>query len=192
MILLSWLCVKVGRRIKYAGIILGFLLIFTNYLYIVPMDLLLIPNRQTSNDIYMLTSPNIPIKLYLTELFSNYPDINRGLIQFFKTRSKQGDTILSIYGDLPLQFYTSFKIIGGLQGRPLQAGKSPDWVVYLKRYTKSRQTTINDPVIFIQNNLKLNMDYERIKLPYPNDYSGNRPRPILSSFCNSNESSRIY
>jgi 4-amino-4-deoxy-L-arabinose transferase-like glycosyltransferase len=182
MILLAWLCVKVGRRIKFAGIILGFLLIFTNYLYIVPMDLLLIPNRPKHNDIYMLTSPNIPIKLYLTELFSNYPDINRGLIQFFQTRSKRGDTILATYSDLPLQFYTSFKIMGGLQGRPLEAERSPDWVVYLKRYTKSGQTTINNPVKFIQNNLKLNMDYERIKLPYPDDYYGNRPDPYFHHF----------
>ena len=71
------------------------------------MDWLRIVNRPMVNDRHMLTYPNLPLKLFLTELFSGYPDVNRNLIQFFQTHARPGDIILTTYGDLPLQFYTS-------------------------------------------------------------------------------------
>ena len=76
----------------------------------------------------MLTSPNLPLKLFLTELISGYPDVNRNYIQFFLTHAQPEDTILTTYGDLPLQFYTPFRVIGGLQGH-ISLSRPPDWVV---------------------------------------------------------------
>ena len=76
-------------------------------------------NRPFHNDRHMLTYPNLPLKLFLAELSSPYPDVNQNLIRFFQTHARPGDTILTTYGDLPLQFYTSFQ---GLRG---SAGANP-------------------------------------------------------------------
>jgi hypothetical protein len=47
-------------------------------------------------------------------------------IQFFQTYAQPQDIILTTYGDLPLQFYTPYQVIGGLQGR-VSSSRPPDW-----------------------------------------------------------------
>ena len=65
------------------------------------MDWLHITTRPMLNDRYMITFPNLPLKLFLTEICSPYPDVNRHLIQFFRTHARPGDIILTTYDDLP-------------------------------------------------------------------------------------------
>ena len=97
----------------------------------------------------MLTYPNLPLKLFLTELVLAYPDVNQNLIQFFQTHAQPGDTILTTYGDLPLQFYTSFKVLGGLQGN-ISLARPPDWVV-LRWYTRwNRDYHLNESEVLTE------------------------------------------
>jgi len=60
--------------------------------------------------------PNLPLRLYLAELSSPYPDVNQSLIQFFQTHAQPGDTILTTYGDLPSSFILPASL-RGLQGQ---------------------------------------------------------------------------
>jgi 4-amino-4-deoxy-L-arabinose transferase-like glycosyltransferase len=180
-IILGWVIVQTWRYYKVAGALLAFLLLFTNWLYIVPMDWLTITNRPTLNDRNMLTSPNLPLKLFLTELIAGYPDVNQNYIKFFQTHAQPGDTILTTYGDLPLQFYTPFRVVGGLQ-TPISISQSPDWVVprWVTRW--NRNYHLNESELFIKEKLPLGSDYCRIILPFADEEFGNIADPYAHRF----------
>jgi 4-amino-4-deoxy-L-arabinose transferase-like glycosyltransferase len=180
-IILGWAILRAWRYDKIAGVLLAFLLFFTNWLYLVPMEWLHISNRPIHTNRHMLPYPNLPLKLFLTELFSPYPDVNRNFIRFFQTQAQPGDIILTTYGDLPLQFYTPFQVIGGLQGK-LSPSRLPDWVVsrYEIRYNRNYQ--LQDAEKFIREKLSLAADYQAIILPWEDEPFGNRPDPYYLRF----------
>ena len=177
VIILAWTCSRVLFHHKIFGIILILLLTLTNWLYLIPIDLSKITLYPPQSDKYMLTSANVPLRLYLTELISDYPDVNRGLVDFFQTQAKPDDTILTNYGDLPLQFYTQRKVVGGLQGQAVLLKTSPPWVVKLKTFSFKSAADF-----FIEDKLHLKANYEAIELPYPDDRFGNRPDPCYHHF----------
>ena len=88
-IILGWVILRAWRYDKISGVLLAFLLFFTNWLYLVPMEWLQITNRPNHTNRQMLTYPNLPLRLFLTELFSPYPDVNRQLHPVF---SNSGST----------------------------------------------------------------------------------------------------
>lgn len=177
VIILSWVICKVVEYRKWAGVAMLLLVGLTNWPYMIPFDLSTITRCPKQNDPYMLTSANIPLRLYLTELFDGYPDVNQGLINFFLTHAKPGDVILTNYDDLPIQFYTKCTVVGGLERPSISLKKLPDWVVKLKHYS---YVGVTDS--FIKTKLQLHKDYEAIKLPYPDNRFGNRPNPYYHHF----------
>jgi hypothetical protein len=183
-ILLGWVVCRVWRYHKFSGVLLALMLTLTNWLYLVPMGWLGIINRWPLNDVHMLSHANLPLRLYLTELFYPYPDVNQGLIQFFQTHAQAGDTILTTYGDLPLQFYTSFKVVGGQQ-RPVSPegeGELPAWVVK-RAYTRgNRDRLLNQSESLIIHYPRLSQEYQTIILPEPDDDFGNRADPFYHHF----------
>jgi 4-amino-4-deoxy-L-arabinose transferase-like glycosyltransferase len=180
-IILGWVILRAWRYYKLSAVLLALLLLFTNWLYIVPMDWLTITNRPSLNDRHMLTSPNLPLQLFLTELISGYPDVNRNFIKFFQTHAHAGDTILTTYGDLPLQFYTPYRVIGGLQG-PIASSRPPEWVVprWVNRWNRSYH--LNASEIFIKEKLNLASDYYPIVLPFADEEFGNIADPYSHRF----------
>jgi hypothetical protein len=180
-IILGWVILRAWHYYKIAGALLGFLLLFTNWLYLVPMDWLHIINRPTLTDHQMLTYPNLPLKLFVTELISPYPDVNRSLIRFFQTHARPGDLILTTYGDLPLQFYTPYRVIGGLQGN-ISPSRPPDWVVPRWYVRWNRAYQLNDSEKYIKEKLALVSNYQAIPLPYADETFGNNPDPYSHRF----------
>jgi hypothetical protein len=180
-IILGWVTLRAWRFDKITGVLLAFLLLFTNWLYLVPMEWLQIINRPNHTNRQMLTYPNLPLKLFLTELFSSYPDVNRNFIRFFQTQARPGDIILTTYGDLPLQFYTPFQVLGGLQGN-ISPSRPPDWVVsrYEMRYNRDYQ--LQDSEKFIREKLSLATDYQAIVFPWEDEPFGNRADPYYHRF----------
>ncbi len=180
-IVLGWIICRAWRYHKFSEALLGVLLIATNWLYIIPMDWLGINNRPVHNDSNMLTYPNIPLKLYLTELSSPYPDVNQNLIKFFRTHARPGQTILTAYGDLPLEFYTSCKVIGGLQG-PTPIDRFPDWLVPRWYIRWNRQYDLNASEKAIRQLLAQPGAYQPVTLPYEDEIFGNQPDPYFHRF----------
>ena len=180
-IILGWIILRTWRYDKISGALLAFLLFFTNWLNLVPMDWLHITNRPKHNDRQMLTYPNLPLRLFLTELFSTYPDVNRNFIRFFQTQARPGDIILTTYGDLPLQFYTPFQVIGGLQGH-ISPSRPPDWVVSRYEIRYNRDYHLQDSEKFIREQLSLAADYQAIILPWEDEPFGNRADPYYHRF----------
>lgn len=180
-IILGWLTARAWRYHRFSGVLLAFLLVFTNWLYIVPMDWLHIANRPLHNDRNMLTYPNFPLKLFVIELTHPYPDVNLNLIQFFQSHAHPGDTILTTYGDLPLQFYTPFKVVGGLQGG-VSLAKPPDWVVERWETRWNRKYELNESERYIKSRISLIREYQIIRLPWEDEAFGNRPDPYYHRF----------
>jgi 4-amino-4-deoxy-L-arabinose transferase-like glycosyltransferase len=180
-IILGWVLLRAWRYDKISGVLLGFLLCFTNWLYIVPMERLHINNRPNHTNRQMLTYPNLPLRLFLTELFSPYPDVNRNFIRFFQAQARPGDIILTTYGDLPLQFYTPFQVIGGLQGR-ISLSRPPDWVVSRYEIRYNRDYKLQDSEKFIREKLSLATDYQAIILPWEDEPFGNQADPYHHRF----------
>jgi len=186
-IILGWIVCQAWRYQKFSGVLLAALLLGTNWLNILPMDWLRMMNRPFHNDHYMLTYPNLPLKLYLAELGSPYPDVNQRFIQFFQTHAKPGDTILTTYGDLPLQFYTSSRVLGGLQGQ-IPLTRPPDWLV-LRWYPRwNRNHDLNESEVFIRQLLSNSRAYQRVVLAGEDEIFGNQPDPFFHHFISPVES----
>jgi hypothetical protein len=181
MMLLAWAGLALWRFSRPSGALFLVLVGLTNWLHIIPMERLGIVNRPWQNDFRMLTSVNIPLKLYLNEVVYGYPDVNIGLIDFFLKNAKPGQTILAEYDDMPLQYYTPFRVIGGLQG-PIDPTEKPDWVSMRRDVRVNRDGFLFGPREFIENHLDLARDYERIELPTPDETFGNRAGPQFHSF----------
>ena len=165
------------RYDKISGVLLAFLLLFTNWLYLVPMDWLRYHTTAPFyNDRHMLTYPNLPLKLFLTELFSPYPDVNRNFIRFFQTHARPGDIILTTYGDLPLQFYTPFQVIGGCRAK-FHLSRPPDWVVPRCETRWNRNYHLNDSEKFIRTSFSLAADYQADNVAGEDEAFGNQPDP---------------
>ncbi len=172
MILAFCVC-RLWRFSRVAAVLLFFLLGFTNWLAVYPMERLKIVNRPWQNDFRMLTSLNFPIKLFLTELCCGYPDVNTAIVDFFKTHAKPGQTVLAEYGDLDLQFYVpGLRVLGGLQG-PVAAGEKPDWVLRRRVVRVNRDRFLFGAREFTDA-LPLSRDYERVFVDFPDETFGNR------------------
>lgn len=179
-IFLTWAGLRLWRWSRPSGVLFLVLLALTNWLHIYPLERTKLVNRPWQNDFRMLTSINFPLKLYLTELFSGYPDVNANVIAFFKENARPGDTLLAEYGDLPLQFYTGLRVLGGLQGPPAPDEK-PDWVL-VRRAVRVNRDRLLFPARAFVHTLDLDKDYERIELPWPDEDFGYRADPYYHSF----------
>ncbi len=172
-ILLAWCVRRLWGFSRPASVMLFFLLAFTNWLAVYPMERLKIVNRPWQNDFRMLTSLNFPIKLFVTELVCGYPDVNTAIGEFFKTHARPGQTVVAEYGDLPLMFAVpGLKVLGGLQG-PVPEGTVPDWVLRRRVVRVNRDRFLFGAREFTDA-LDLARDYERVPLPFPDETFGNR------------------
>jgi hypothetical protein len=180
-IILGWIVCQAWRYQKFIGALLAVLMLGTNWLNVLPMDWLGIINRQVDNDPHMLIYPNLPLKLYISELSSPYPDVNQNLIRFFQAHARPGETILTTYGDLPLQFYTPFKISGGLEG-PMVITRAPDWLVLRCEPRWNRQYDLNESEVLIRQLLSNSTDYQKVVLPAEDEMFGNQPDPFFHHF----------
>ncbi|MFZ5426631.1 MAG: ArnT family glycosyltransferase [Thermodesulfobacteriota bacterium] len=181
-ILLAWAGLALWRFSRPSGALFLVLVGLTNWLNLIPMERLKIVNRPWQNDLTMLTSVNVPLKLHLTELFTGYPtDVNQSLIGFFNANARPGQTILAEYSDMVLQYYTPFRVIGGLQG-PISPAEKPDWIAMRRDVRVNRDGFLFAPREFILTRLDLANDYERVELPMPDETFGNRADPYFHYF----------
>lgn len=180
--LFAWAMIKLWSWQRVASVLLGFMLLFTNWLYIQPMDWLGISNRPWHSDTSMLTYTNSPVGLFLTEMVDGYPDVNARIIKFFKENAEEDDAILLTYGELPLQFYTNFKVMGGLQKENPEFIQNPDWVLKrnVSRTRRDGTLVFSDQAALLE--LDLENDYEKIVLDHPDEEFGNRPDPYYHRF----------
>ena len=172
-IILGFCACRLWRFSRTGAVLFYALLALTNWLCVIPMEWTGLVNRPWKNDCRMLDYPNFPIRLFTTELFCGYPDVNAAIVDFFKANARPGQTVLAEYGDLPLQFYVpGLRVIGGLQGT-ISPDEKPDWVLVRRAVRINRDRVLFGSRAFVET-LDFDRDYERVPVNAPDETFGNR------------------
>jgi hypothetical protein len=115
---------------RVASVAVVLLLICTNAIHLLPLGYL----PKTANVTYSTVNnfPSVgpvgfPLACYLYELAYPIKDSEAILADYLREHASRNEVVLAQYGDLPLQFYTGLRVVGGMQGQPLPT--NPDWIV---------------------------------------------------------------
>ncbi|HOU23044.1 MAG TPA: glycosyltransferase family 39 protein [Anaerolineae bacterium] len=109
--------------------------------------------------------------MYAQELTHPYSGPTEGLVAYLAANAKPGQTVLTNYEDLPLQFYTRLTVYGGMSGRGL-GQVEPDWVID-RQFGHYREQIAA---------LVASGPYERITIPYPDLRWENREEPTKHQY----------
>lgn len=103
---------------------------------------------------------------YLYELTHRYDGPTEGIVHYLNHHGKSEDTVLIDYGKVSLMFYTKMRILPESLIYQPDPDIKPDWIIMhagdFLQVTESFQQM-------------LDMEYERIELPYPDMLWDNRP-----------------
>nr|MBC7244115.1 hypothetical protein [Chloroflexota bacterium] len=180
-LLLAMLAVVIARFLErwpvFAYTLLA-LLITSNVLHILPYRLLsAAPLEQSHWWQEAVTSPTMnwvdlirsirfrsDLWMYAQELTHSYAGPIEGLVGYLSQHAKPGQTVLVNYEDLPLQFYTNLRVLGGFAARGVLSDQQPDWVIDRKH---GHYRDILAAILAAAS-------YERIEIPYPDIRNENR------------------
>jgi hypothetical protein len=180
-IVLGWAVVKLTRWHGASGALLALLLVLTNWLHVLPLDILGLTPRPWHTDYRMLNNANPPWKLMGVKWAADFPDVNEAVIDYLQQNAAPGQIVLATYGDLPLMFYTDLTVYGGLQDRTPPAGAAPDYVVMRPFITLARSGARLKSDQYVQG-LPLERAYREVVLPGPMEAFGDRPDPYFQRF----------
>jgi hypothetical protein len=173
-LLLAMLAVAVAwfiERWPMAGYALLFLLVTSNGLHVFPYVSLKVAVPQQSDlwrevrsslatewiDQIRTVSLRSDLWMYGQELTHPYQGPNEGLVAYLSVHATPGQTVLVNYEDLPLQFYTNLRVLGGFSAHGLAPDLRPDWVI-------DRQS---GPYRDLLAGILAAGSYERITIPFP-------------------------
>lgn len=110
---------------------------------------------------------------YLYELTHRYDGPTEGIVDYLNRYGHPDETILTDYGSIPLMFYTDMRLLPEKLIYEPDPAIEPDWIIMHEgdflQVTDSFQRT-------------LDMEYERIELPYPDLLWDNRPELAYHNF----------
>ncbi|MFH1135010.1 MAG: glycosyltransferase family 39 protein [Pseudomonadota bacterium] len=181
-VIAAWVAVRAFRFNGFSGVLLFILLGATNFLHIIPLDLPGKVKRPWYASFNTLICPDIPLRLYLAEIFGERQDVNQCAIDFFRKNAGEEDTVLATYGDLPLIFYTDLQVFGGLQGRVPPPGLLPDWILVRPFFGLARSGDFFRSDGYLMKKIDLERQYEKILLDCPAELWGARADPYVHRF----------
>jgi 4-amino-4-deoxy-L-arabinose transferase-like glycosyltransferase len=154
----SWLL----QLSRWAGAVVVMTLLFTNVLHLYPLGMLQTRGTASADNFPAIGPFSFPLVGYLYELSHKLEGPEYVLSRYLQERGRPQDVVLITYGDLPLQFYTGLRVVGGLQGRPLPA--NPDWII-LRHFLMSNQAGKDGDVFrFVEAQIDLSL-YRSVELP---------------------------
>jgi hypothetical protein len=167
----------VMRWNRVAGVAVLLLLICTNAVHLLPLGYIPKTAKVTYSTVSNFPSVGpvgFPLACYLYELAYPIKDSEAILADYLKEHASQNDVVLAQYGDLPLQFYTGLRVVGGMQGQPLP--KNPDWIIQrgfvLNQDTPGKDGSVRD---FILSRIPI-QEYMRVRTA-PDLMLANNPEP---------------
>lgn len=111
-----------------------------------------------------------PIPDYTYELTHRYEGPVEGMVRFLNRHAEPDDIIAVTYEDLPLKFYTRFRIVGGLAGEDLSPVKKARWIILRKYTVNDKDYSVRQ---YITSNLPLH-EYKKIRINSPDIQFQNR------------------
>lgn len=180
-IVMGWCLFRLWTWRRTAAGLLAAAAVLTNGLNLLPLERFGANGPSWPGERATLPETFIPLMAFVTELRQEYPDVNAGLIQYLNHHAHSGDTVLVSYGDLPLQFYTRLRVIGGFQKMQETLDPLPEWVVLRRRIFLTRENEEPASVRLIRN-LDLEREYNTVPLAGPDEPFGNRVDPFFHRF----------
>lgn len=114
-------------RNRAMGLALAGVLAFTSLLHRAPLGWFGASGARTADFFPSLGPVSFPAAGLLYELTHRFSGADGRIAEYLREHAAPGDVVLATGEDLPLQFYTGLKVVGGFQGRALAA--DPDWIV---------------------------------------------------------------
>jgi len=123
-----------------------------------------------------------PLAQFGHELGHEFEGPIEGLVGYLEANAEPTDTVWITYGDLPLKFYSNFRVLGGLTGENLGVAlveEPPDWVVVRHHIVHpDRDGLVAD---FIRNEIDLS-EFRKVQLPLTDTTFENREEPAEHRF----------
>lgn len=177
----AWACLKLLNVNLVTGWTLIGVLSLTNWLHVVSLEYAWRIYAPYNNTYLQLSWPNIPLQLYIAEAICEADDVNESLVKFFNAHAKPGDVIFSEYNDLTLQFYTPFRVVGGLQGK-VENDAKPDWVWMRRQIMLNRNGDLFLGTRYILEELSLKSSYVSLPIPGSNETYENTGDVLIYCF----------
>ena len=174
---ISFLCVVDQRHFRYIVQLIPLLFIvealilsrwfkINKYLATIVTLILLFSN--------FFNSPHLKIPLlnYLYEITHDYDGPNEGIVKFLCENANPTDTVKIQWGDRSVIFYTNLFV----DSRPFFEYETyPEWIVF-------RRDWISKEDLKEKYFQKIEKQYQKIAIDYPDIYWGNRPEPGYHKF----------
>jgi len=176
ILLLSLVLIRLWNRSRFLGLVVVGLVIFTNF-----FNVLL--SKGVSAEFPAFSERfkgkfDTPFVSYLGELTHPPRGSTYAIVNYLNRHSFPKDLVIVTYGDLPIMFYTSLRVIGGLSFEALGEAKNADWVIPRRVLISDEDAKI---MIYLLDNLAWDR-YEKIELPqtdFPWEYI---PEPNAHQF----------
>jgi 4-amino-4-deoxy-L-arabinose transferase-like glycosyltransferase len=110
---------------------------------------------------------------YLYEITHHYVGPVNGIVAYLNQHGKPDDVVAITYGDLPLKFYTTMRVVGGLTGEDLTPALAADWVIVRRDIHCDKDEAV---AAYLKQNLPWQR-YRRIELDCPDIPYNNREDP---------------
>lgn len=123
-----------------------------------------------------------PLARFGHELTSGFDGPIEGLVTYLGEHAQPTDVVWITYGDLPLKFYSSFRVLGGLTGEDLGAALEddpPDWVIVRHNVVHPERDGL--VAQFIRQEIDLS-EFRKIELPFTDTPFENREEPAEHRF----------
>jgi len=115
---------------------------------------------------------------YLYEITHDYDGPIEGIVKYLNEYGSKDDVVAITNGDMPLKFYTSMKVIGGLSGEDLSPAKQAKWVILRRHTLCEKDVRVR---LYLEQNVPWE-NYEGIVIDYPDIPWENREDPAEHQF----------
>jgi hypothetical protein len=115
-----------------------------------------------------------PESQYVYELRHPFVGPLEGIMQLLQSQGRPGDVVVASYEDLPIKFYTKYRVFGGLTGEDLTPARGARWLILRHHFVSDHTKPVRD---FILDQVKQNPDYDPIVLNVSDTAFENREEP---------------
>ena len=86
---------------------------------------------------------------FVYEITHDFDGPIEGIVEFLQQNARPGDTVAMTYGDLPVKFYTSLRVVGGLTGEDIGEASTARWVIPRLSARSPEKKRVRDALIAV-------------------------------------------
>jgi hypothetical protein len=127
-----------------------------------------------------------PVSSYIAELTGEYEGPIEGIVTYLEQHGSPDDVVAITYGDLPLKFYTSMRVVGCDTGEDISEAVGADWII-VRRKQGARAAQFTR---FLMERTDMSK-YRVVTLSQVDTYWENREEPRSHRFRTATEGPRV-